>query len=188
MHTGSGVTARASRGIEADRGRGGEVETLRLAVDRDRDAVVGECGQLGRKAPGLVAEQPRRRSGEQTVVGRVVQVDLTGTIGSEHDQAGSLGTAYGVRGLGLGREWQVKETAHGGPHGLGVVGVDGASRQHDRVGSGRVGGADHRARVAGVPDVGADGDEARSEEHTSELQSLMRISYAVYYLKQTKNK
>src|SRR3546814_10605928 len=28
---------------------------------------------------------------------------------------------------------------------------------------------------------------ARSEEHTSELQSLMRISYAVFCLKKTKN-
>src|SRR3546814_5175514 len=30
--------------------------------------------------------------------------------------------------------------------------------------------------------------EARSEEHTSELQSLMRISYAVFCLKKHKNK
>src|SRR3546814_3804815 len=30
-------------------------------------------------------------------------------------------------------------------------------------------------------------DEARSEEHTSELQSLMRISYAVFCLKQKNN-
>src|SRR3546814_1158046 len=29
--------------------------------------------------------------------------------------------------------------------------------------------------------------EARSEEHTSELQSLMRISYAVFCLKKKKN-
>src|SRR3546814_1900919 len=29
--------------------------------------------------------------------------------------------------------------------------------------------------------------EARSEEHTSELQSLMRISYAVFCLKKNKN-
>src|SRR3546814_7269499 len=29
--------------------------------------------------------------------------------------------------------------------------------------------------------------ENRSEEHTSELQSLMRISYAVFYLKKKKN-
>src|SRR3546814_8102670 len=31
-----------------------------------------------------------------------------------------------------------------------------------------------------------DGREARSEEHTSELQSLMRISYAVFCLKKKK--
>src|SRR3546814_4175337 len=31
------------------------------------------------------------------------------------------------------------------------------------------------------------GIEARSEEHTSELQSLMRISYAVFCLKKKKN-
>src|SRR3546814_4951620 len=31
-------------------------------------------------------------------------------------------------------------------------------------------------------------DEGRSEEHTSELQSLMRISYAVFCLKKKKNK
>src|SRR3546814_7538093 len=36
---------------------------------------------------------------------------------------------------------------------------------------------DDRHRVVGV----------RSEEHTSELQSLMRISYAVFCLKKTKN-
>src|SRR3546814_2979047 len=35
--------------------------------------------------------------------------------------------------------------------------------------------------------VGTDADlPARSEEHTSELQSLMRISYAVFCLKKTK--
>src|SRR3546814_2257694 len=34
---------------------------------------------------------------------------------------------------------------------------------------------------------GAD-EHARSEEHTSELQSLMRISYAVFCLKKKKNK
>src|SRR3546814_5659279 len=34
----------------------------------------------------------------------------------------------------------------------------------------------------------AEGDGVRSEEHTSELQSLMRISYAVFCLKKKKNK
>src|SRR3546814_5744320 len=32
------------------------------------------------------------------------------------------------------------------------------------------------------------GDNSRSEEHTSELQSLMRISYAVFCLKKKNNK
>src|SRR3546814_9995747 len=32
------------------------------------------------------------------------------------------------------------------------------------------------------------GDRSRSEEHTSELQSLMRISYAVFCLKKKNNK
>src|SRR3546814_7453257 len=36
--------------------------------------------------------------------------------------------------------------------------------------------------------IGSTLAKARSEEHTSELQSLMRISYAVFCLKQTKNK
>src|SRR3546814_7943303 len=31
-------------------------------------------------------------------------------------------------------------------------------------------------------------EQSRSEEHTSELQSLMRISYAVFCLKKKKNK
>src|SRR3546814_2393792 len=38
---------------------------------------------------------------------------------------------------------------------------------------------------AGIPDIlkGITQDVVRSEEHTSELQSLMRISYAVFCLK-----
>src|SRR3546814_6641068 len=36
--------------------------------------------------------------------------------------------------------------------------------------------------------VGPTRCEGRSEEHTSELQSLMRISYAVFCLKKKKNK
>src|SRR3546814_3453314 len=47
-----------------------------------------------------------------------------------------------------------------------------------------------RKRKAGPPDVARlaeiASDLARSEEHTSELQSLMRISYAVFCLKNKK--
>src|SRR3546814_10087978 len=42
----------------------------------------------------------------------------------------------------------------------------------------------HRARVAGR--TGLERGASRSEEHTSELQSLMRISYAVFCLKKKK--
>src|SRR3546814_2586380 len=43
----------------------------------------------------------------------------------------------------------------------------------------------HRARVACQHIVGL--GDPRSEEHTSELQSLMRISYAVFCLKKKKH-
>src|SRR3546814_4771570 len=60
-----------------------------------------------------------------------------------------------------------------------------------------IGARRHRRDMAGVEDVGpgtggpsaarADiGHHRRSEEHTSELQSLMRISYAVFCLKKKK--
>src|SRR3546814_1612072 len=39
-----------------------------------------------------------------------------------------------------------------------------------------------------MPLLAQDAAAARSEEHTSELQSLMRISYAVFCLKKKKNK
>src|SRR3546814_10209481 len=41
----------------------------------------------------------------------------------------------------------------------------------------------HQPVIRGLPDR-----SRRSEEHTSELQSLMRISYAVFCLKKKKNK
>src|SRR3546814_8026532 len=46
-------------------------------------------------------------------------------------------------------------------------------------------GQDHEERHQPRP---AHARIARSEEHTSELQSLMRISYAVFCLKKTKTK
>src|SRR3546814_1153028 len=55
-------------------------------------------------------------------------------------------------------------------------------------------GAEHLHPVAAVGErhpvalVRRPGEVDRSEEHTSELQSLMRISYAVFCLKKKKNK
>src|SRR3546814_18728345 len=48
-------------------------------------------------------------------------------------------------------------------------------------------GQRHGDLVAVLDDV-VIGDDQRSEEHTSELQSLMRISYAVFCLKKKKKK
>src|SRR3546814_10725434 len=46
--------------------------------------------------------------------------------------------------------------------------------------------ADEDDRESAYTLVGVDEADARSEEHTSELQSLMRISYAVFRLKKKK--
>src|SRR3546814_2092047 len=67
-------------------------------------------------------------------------------------------------------------------------------QDHGQVGAGRTGG--HVARVLLVPRAVGHDELAprsteitigRSEEHTSELQSLMRISYAVFCLKKKNN-
>src|SRR3546814_10871653 len=56
------------------------------------------------------------------------------------------------------------------------------ARAADQVRSGK-------GRQFELPDFSRRGDEiGRSEEHTSELQSLMRISYAVFCLKKKKTK
>src|SRR3546814_1885931 len=56
------------------------------------------------------------------------------------------------------------------------------ARRGQRLGQGR----SRRAEEEGRRQEGR--EEERSEEHTSELQSLMRISYAVFCLKKKKNK
>src|SRR3546814_10938590 len=45
-----------------------------------------------------------------------------------------------------------------------------------------------QVRQISVPTTLSGGEFGRSEEHTSELQSLMRISYAVFCLKKKKKK
>src|SRR3546814_7151538 len=54
----------------------------------------------------------------------------------------------------------------------------------DDVGLGRMAGTKKWYVGRGMLDKPAFTDPDRSEEHTSELQSLMRISYAVFCLKQ----
>src|SRR3546814_3213399 len=65
-----------------------------------------------------------------------------------------------------------------------------AAASMTEIGEGHIREAVERADIVGrVDDRDRAGVrfDARSEEHTSELQSLMRISYAVFCLKKTKN-
>src|SRR3546814_7095313 len=69
---------------------------------------------------------------------------------------------------------------------IGEGGLLGAG--HCRGTRGRAQGLSRRTRPGRAgPGAGA-GGRPRSEEHTSELQSLMRISYAVFCLKKKKKK
>src|SRR3546814_4387532 len=70
-----------------------------------------------------------------------------------------------------------------GAGGAGDLGV-GGTRLATRPDLGELGAGE---RDLGVGDFGR-GSGGRSEEHTSELQSLMRISYAVFCLKKKKTK
>ena len=81
------VDALPARGlVEAERGRGREVEALGPPVDRDRDAVVGQGGELVGQPPRLVAEQPGGRAGQRGVV----QPDLAGAVRGEDGEPGVL--------------------------------------------------------------------------------------------------
>src|SRR3546814_9931713 len=70
---------------------------------------------------------------------------------------------------------------------LAVVGLDDPEQHPERRRLARAVGAqhavDHPLRHRDVDPI-----DHRSEEHTSELQSLMRISYAVFCLKKKQNK
>src|SRR3546814_10608617 len=77
-----------------------------------------------------------------------------------------------------------------GPRRLGsatsAVGATGAAAAGVETGGASAAGAAAFAAEAGAGRAVA--DEARSEEHTSELQSLMRSSYAILRLKKKKKK
>src|SRR3546814_8492717 len=57
---------------------------------------------------------------------------------------------------------------------------------HDPHDASGFGGGKDRRQIAPRPIIAKASMIERSEEHTSELQSLMRISYAVFCLKKTK--
>src|SRR3546814_7085449 len=70
--------------------------------------------------------------------------------------------------------------------GLGMPDRDYYLDQSDRMKQTRAAYVAHLEKMFTL--AGEPNGSARSEEHTSELQSLMRISYAVFCLKKKKNK
>src|SRR3546814_2049987 len=88
----------------------------------------------------------------------------------------------------VGREAEIARMA-GAVGERGEAGVA-CERGHGRIRNGR-GGSETLDRNAGRGDTGRRRRRTavgRSEEHTSELQSLMRISYAVFCLKKKKTR
>src|SRR3546814_9730031 len=87
---------------------------------------------------------------------------------------GEAGAELGILGLALriGPQLLHDQTGQGARLGRQLAG---------RVGVGPVGEEDHPGQPFHRP------ENVRSEEHTSELQSLMRISYAVFCLKKKHN-
>src|SRR3546814_4447607 len=61
--------------------------------------------------------------------------------------------------------------------------ADAAGGRRDDLAAGAGGDGDAARSHPAFVHLAQPGDDARSEEHTSELQSLMRISYAVFCLK-----
>src|SRR3546814_9211898 len=103
----------------------------------------------------------------------VCSSDLNG-VDAQHQLARLEGLGQVVVGAGLEAGDAVLGLAHGG-------------QQQDRHGAFPAQGfRELQAGLAGHHDVEHQQVEGRSEEHTSELQSLMRISYAVFCLKKKK--
>src|SRR3546814_8581592 len=99
---------------------------------------------------------------------------------------GGIGRQATLRGIGLG------EAVEGAVHGIDQ-GPYLARQAVGREAHGEVSGTDRRRLARGTGERAQapcadepDEDQGRSEEHTSELQSLMRNSYAVFCLKKKK--
>ena len=145
-------------GVQADGGGGGQVQALGPAVDRHGHRLVGQREQLGGQAPGLVAEQPggRRRPVRPPAASRSSS-GAGAAVGGQHPQPGGAQRARPRSASGApvttGR-WN-RLPAEARTHLLLYGSTEAAGEDH-AVGPGRVGGAQHRAGVARVADVGQD--------------------------------
>src|SRR3546814_6226629 len=107
--------------------------------------------------------------------------------------AGAVEGDAEIAGRGAHRGLELLQVLRHGRVGvvIGKVAVDALIQQNVHARQPGDDGGQHLARraVAGVPgdlQGSPSRDTGRSEEHTSELQSLMRISYAVFCLKKKK--
>src|SRR3546814_8504362 len=113
------------------------------------------------RAPGITCLV---ESGEEYAELQGVEIVGRGTVVREHDEIMAIGEAVYARYFGEVTD-EIRPFVH----------QSGAKRLGVRISTDRIVSWDHRKL------------EGRSEEHTSELQSLMRISYAVFCLKKKKN-
>src|SRR3546814_7031383 len=112
----------------------------------------------------------------------VCSSDLTRTLVGEQFLGQFLGPGDRHRRRRRQRRQQVMDLLDLHPHAR----MQPRLRQQFVVLGAQVDRVDHPA--AFVEQAAGTGEEDRSEEHTSELQSLMRSSYAVFCLKKTKTK
>ena len=88
-------------------------------------------------------------------------------VGSQYLHAAAMHVLHSCAQLHAGDDRQVEQAAHSRAHHLGVVDVDGPRREDYRVGSKRIGAANHSAGVAWVSHLGADHYEASRVQHVN---------------------
>src|SRR3546814_9658619 len=110
-----------------------------------------------------------------TTLFRAIQVDF--------EREGKLLRARQPAPVGVDAQAQgvFEQTSAGDRAGVDQRAFAGAQHAGQQPAARGPGGGDRASRLFRQKHV----DESRSEEHTSELQSLMRISYAVFCLKKT---
>src|SRR3546814_1714052 len=115
---------------------------------------------------------------------------MSGGFTHQYTALGQLLLVGHALGAGEGNRPDQRGLGHDGVAGdqdgvaaVGIGGIDRVGQHPDGVLS-AVGGGGVDGVVLAIAGIAA---EYRSEEHTSELQSLMRISYAVFCLKKKKN-
>src|SRR5262249_31198862 len=115
---------RAGRRVEADRGRGGQVQALRPAVDGHAHRLVGQREQPARQPPVLVPDQPRGGGGDPAVRLELVELPPRTAVGGQNPDPGPGQRRGCVRERCADHDREMEQAARRGAHALAVVGVD----------------------------------------------------------------